>query len=162
MGVRRYHVERDAVRKEHIPSGEIPAGDLEASTIEFVENIEAINGIITLPADAVGYQIVNQRFYLEDQDVKHLKAAYLDMAYAWAATADGKIQLFNTSDGVVAAETATKTGGESDERERLTISIANLPGGKAYRLRLDITTAGAAGETVELRKMTLKLVKGIS
>jgi len=29
MGVKRYHVERDAVRKEHIPSGEIPLTDIE-------------------------------------------------------------------------------------------------------------------------------------
>jgi len=29
MGVRRYHVERDAVRGEHIPSGAIPWGDIK-------------------------------------------------------------------------------------------------------------------------------------
>jgi len=29
MGVRRYHVERDAVKAEHIPSGEIPWSDLK-------------------------------------------------------------------------------------------------------------------------------------
>jgi len=29
MGVRRHHLDRDAVRKEHIPSGEIPLGDIQ-------------------------------------------------------------------------------------------------------------------------------------
>jgi len=29
MGIRRHHIERDAVKEEHVPSGEIPHGDLK-------------------------------------------------------------------------------------------------------------------------------------
>jgi len=151
MGIKRYHVEREALKTEHFPAEEI----------EFVEIIEVMNGVWSPPADTTGIKARPQRIYLDDEDVKHLKAAYLELAYKWAASADGTIQLYDSTGAVVRAESPTKTGGQSSEWEE--IALTTLPvAGNTMVIRANIISAGAAGETVTLYRAILRLVLGVS
>jgi len=125
----------------------------------FVEQIEVVNGEQSLAADSVAAPEVPQRVILTSEDLNNIRNATLELAYAWAATADGTIQLYDVTAGSVVAETTAKTGGESSEREQVTGFAANLTAGNEIKIRANITTAGAAGETVTIRKATLRLIK---
>jgi len=142
--------------------GSTPAGKMETNAIEIVENIDVQNVEVAVAADSTGIKEPWGRLYLDSQDVKHMKAAYLDLGYIWAATADGTIQLYNITDAVVVWESGTFVGGESSERTRFTLDTAKILAGKEYKMRVNITVAGAAGETARITRALLKIVKGIS
>jgi len=162
MGVRRWHVERDAVRKEHIPSGEIPYTDLEASTIEWVGDITFLCPDVTVAADVTGRTLVGRSaFKLESQHLKHLKSAKLFLQYAWAATADGYLELYDDTADVVLAQSTLKTGGELSGWEKTDVT-GTLVAGNLLKVAVNITVAGAAGETVEVRRCILRLIYGVS
>jgi hypothetical protein len=80
--------------------------------------------------------------------------------YAWADTADGTIQLYDSTAAAVRGESSAKTGGESSPWE--SISVSGLVAGNTMVVRANITVAGNTGETVSLYRAILRLVLGIS
>ena len=151
-----------AVTNAKIANATLAAGKIALDQLQLCENIEAINDTFTAAADAIAVVEALQRIALEAEDVAHQKAAYLDLSYLWAATADGTIQLYDVTGAVVAVETATLVGAETSERARLTVPTASLVAGREYKIRVNVTVAGAAGETTSVRKATLKIVKRVS
>ena len=162
MPLRRFHHDRESLGSENVKDATLKAADIAPNELQAVENIEVINGTFAAAADSVGVKEPFMRIRLDPEDVKHLKAAYLDIAYVWAATADGKWEFYDLTGAVVVAESTLKTGGESSERERITLDIAKLVADRDYKVRCNITVAGGAGETASMYKATLKLVKKVS
>ncbi|MEM1536782.1 MAG: hypothetical protein QW577_03160 [Candidatus Bathyarchaeia archaeon] len=140
----------------------MPAGKMENNAIQLVENIDVQNVEVLVAADSTGIKEPWGRLYLDSEDIQHMKAAYLDLGYIWAPTADGTIQLYNLTDGVTVWESPTFTGGESSERTRFTLDKAKILAGKEYKMRINITVAGAAGEQAKITRALLKIVKGVS
>jgi len=161
MTISRHHLGRNAVRDEHIPSSEIPYTDLKTNTIQLVIPFTVLWDEKSVAADAVGIRNVPGTYFIIPTNMlKHLKSASVAVGYVWAATADGTIQLYDITADVVRGESTAKTGGESSAWE--IFGAAGLVEGNHHRLRVNITTAGAAGETVTLSKAHLLLTLGVS
>jgi len=161
MPIPRYHLGRNAVRDEHIPSGEIPYGDLKTDAIQLVIPYMMTTEPRTVAADSTGTKAVfTTRIVPITGMLKHLKSATLAVAYDWAPTADGTIQLYDVTAGVVRGESTTKTGGETATWE--TFTVTGLVEGNHCYIRVNITVAGAAGETVAIHKAYLLLTLGVS
>jgi len=151
MGVRRYHVEREAIKEHHFPADEIKL------VIPFMATTEPRS----VDADTTGLKAFGwSDLVLPEGSLKHLKSAVAVVAYSWAATADGTIQLYDVDADVVRGESTTKTGGEFVAWE--TFKVTGLVEGNAMYFRANITVAGAAGETVTLIKAYLLLTLGVS
>jgi len=161
MTISRHHLSRNAVRDEHIPSGEIPYGDLKTNAIQLVIPVMMTAEPRTVAADSTGIKdVFTTRFVPITGMLKHLKSAIVSVAYTWAATADGTIQLYDYTAGVVRGESTTKTGGEATTWE--TFTVTGLVENNHYWIRVNITAAGAAGETVTIHKAYLLLTLGVS
>jgi len=161
MTISRHHLSRNAVRDEHIPSGEIPYGDLKTDTIRIVIPTMLTVEPKTVMADSVGTKGISySTLLIQPNMLKHLKSAIAAVAYTWAPTADGTIQLYDPDADVVRGESTTKTGGESSGFE--TFSVTGLVEGNRVFIRVNITVAGAAGETVTVHKGYLILTLGVS
>jgi len=161
MTISRHHLSRNAVRDEHIPSGEIPYGDLKADTIEIVIPFMMSAEPKSAPADSVGTKDVEETLIIPPTDMfKHLKSAQVAISYTWAPTADGAFQLYDSTAGVVRGESTAKTGGESSPWE--TFNVSGLVEGNSIYIRVNITTAGAAGEVVTVHRVWLLLKLGVS
>jgi len=162
MGVRRYHLDRQAIRDEHIPADEIDSEKLKPNTIQIVIPIVLLGGAAqTVAADAVGVtEITHTGIYIPSNMLKHLKSAECRVDYSWAPTADGTIQFYDTTNAVIRGESGAKTGGETSEWESFVVT--GLVEGSYNKIRVKITTAGAAGETVTIYRAALILTLGIS
>jgi len=161
MPIPRYHLGRSAVRDEHIPSGEVPYGDLKTNTIQVVVPVMLTVEPKSVAADSTGVKAIEwSGFVIQTNMLKHLKSAQAAMAYTWAPTADGTIQLYDGTAGVVRGESTTKTGGESSTWE--TFNVTGLVEGNTLDIRVNITVAGSAGETVTINKAYLILELGVS
>jgi len=161
MTISRHHLSRNAVRDEHIPSDEIPYGDLKTNAIQIVIPVMLTVEPQTIAADSIGAKDVPfSTFIIQTNMLKHLKSARAAVTYAWAATADGTIQLWDPDAGVVRGESTTKTGGEAAGFE--TFSVTGLVEGNRVYMRVNITVAGSAGETVTVHKGYLILTLGVS
>jgi len=115
----------------------------------------------TVATDATGTPVwPHTTIKVDDATLKHLKSAKLIVDYAWAGTADGTIQLYDSTANAVRGESGTKTGGESSEWEE--ISVSNLVAGNTMVVRANITAAGASGETATLYRAILRLTLGVS
>ena len=91
--------------------------------------------------------------HVPDQQILHVK---LILSYVWAETADGRIQLYNYTDGVVVVEKSF-TGGESSVRDELLVSAPWRLKGKELGVRIVIDAAGGTGEAVTLRGAMLEV-----
>jgi len=152
MGIRRYHVERKGVHEEQIG----------AKVIEYVLDIPMMMEAATPAADSIVTAIIYRSMIrLTSQHLKHMKSAKFIYDYTWAATADGTIQLYDATADVVIAESPTKTGGEASNWEETDVTGA-LVAGNGLRVHVNITVAGATGETVTLRRAYLRLICGVS
>jgi len=140
----------------------IPYSSLKVDTIQLVVDIPVLGGAEqSVAADAVGTPtFAHTRVVLPTNILKHLKSAKVAIDYAWAATADGTIQLYDETAATVRGETTTKTGGESSEWEEFTVT--GLVEGNTLVIRANVTVAGAAGETISLYRAILILTLGIS
>jgi len=113
-------------------------------------------------ADAIGTPEVPKRYVIPSALTPlMLKSGKLVLSYVWAATADGTIQFYDYTAGAVIVETSTKTGGESSVREELSIINPDKHIGHELGVRVNVTVAGAAGETVRIRGATLELITGM-
>jgi len=142
----------------------IKSADIESNAIQITVDIPIlIDGSgVTVAADATGTPTFSHTtIKLDSATIKHLKSAKLIVDYAWAATADGTIQLYDSTGTTVLAESDTKTGGESSTWEEITVT-GTLTAGNTIVVRANITTAGEAGETVTLYRAILRLTLGVS
>jgi hypothetical protein len=115
----------------------------------------------TVAADALGTPSwPHTTVKVDTATLKHLKSAKLIVDYAWAATADGTIQLYDTTAAAVLGESTAKIGGESAEWEEFAVS--GLVAGNTMVVRANVTAAGAAGETATLYRAILRLTLGVS
>jgi len=150
------------VRREHLAEREISYGKLGEKEIQAVLEVPLLVSSQSVAADAVGTPAFSQPAQsLRAEHLKHLKSAQVLLDFAWAATADGTIQLYDETAGAVLAETSTFTGGETDDDLIIDVT-GTLKAGNRIVMRGNITVAGAAGETSTLNRAILKLVLGIS
>jgi len=138
-------------------------GQLGSNEIEFIVDIPILGGATqSVAADAVGTPtFAHTTVVLPREALKHVKSASVIIDYAWAATADGTIQLYDSTAAAVLGESAPKTGGEASEWEEF--ALATLPtAGNTMVIRANVAVAGAAGETATLYRVILRLVLGVS
>jgi len=141
----------------------LPYDNLIANTIQFIIDVPILGGAAqNVAADAVGTsEFAHTTTKVTSEAVKHLKSAQLVVDYDWAATANGYIELYDRTTGTVLAQSAAKSGGESAEWEGISVT-GIITAGNEMCVRVDITTAGAAGETVTLYRAILRLICGVS
>jgi len=127
--------------------------------IQFALDLCMLGGPLReVAADAVGVtEFWGTAIFLTSEHLKHLKSAKFIIEYVWADTADGTIQLYDTTAGAVLAETTSKTGGEASTWEEVDVT-GTLIAGNRICPRANITVAGAAGEVVKLRRAYLRLI----
>ena len=112
-------------------------------------------------ADSTGLKNVNVVVRIPVIDVPRLPlAAKLILSYVWAATAAGRFELIDADTGTVLAQSSDKAGGESATDEEISVDPSKISG-KRIQLRVNITTAGAAGETVKIRSAQLEILRVI-
>jgi len=140
----------------------IPYGSLKVDTIQLTVDIPILGGAAqSVAADVVGTpEFARTTVKLDSEVLKHLKSAKVIIDFAWAATADGTIQLYDRTAGAVRGETATLVGGESSEWSEF--SVTGLVAGNEMCIRANVTVAGAAGEVVSLYRVILRLILGVS
>jgi len=145
-----------------LEAASLPYGALGSNEIQHIIDIPILGGASqSVAADAVGTPAFDHvRITLPAEALKHLKSASLIVDYVWAPTADGTIQLYDATAVAVRGESSAKTGGESSEWEEF--SVTGLVAGNTMQVRVNITAAGAAGETVTLYRAILRLVLGVS
>jgi len=156
------HIGDGEITNPKVAAGTLTYDRLTTNTIQVVIPLTQLGGASqSVAADAVGTPaFAHNRVILPTNILKHLKSAVLAVDYAWAATADGTLQLYDATAGVVRGESATKTGGESAEWE--TFTVTGLVEGNEIVVRANITAAGAAGETCTLYRALLILTLGVS
>jgi hypothetical protein len=138
-------------------------GDLAADTVQWAITIPLMVSAASVAADAVGTpKFGNSLARVRAEHLQSAKSAYVVLDYAWAATADGTIQVYDNTALAVIAETATLVGGEVAEYAELAATLANIVAGNDIIVRANVTTAGAAGETATVNRAWLVLVCGAS
>jgi len=181
--IKRYHVEKDSiVGYDHIKEATIQTAQLADgavtnakiadatieykkladNTIQYTIEIPILGGASqSVAADAVGTPtFAHTTFTVHSSALRHLISARLFIDYAWAPTADGVIELYDSTAARVLGDSTDKTGGESSEWE--SFSVTDLVAANTLVIRAKITVAGAAGETVTLYRAVLRLVCAIS
>jgi hypothetical protein len=158
-------IERHRDRHKSIgldPASGLAYTQLGANQIQLIVDIPILGGAgQSVAADSTGAKnFAHTRFSVPTEALKHVKSALLIIDYAWAATADGTIQLYDTVAGAVRGESSAKAGGESSESE--SFSVSGLVAGNAMVIRANITVAGAADEVVTLYRAVLRLILGVS
>ncbi len=149
MGIRRWHVEKEAIEASHLmraaieyeihlPLGYIPTG---------------------LATDSTGVKFETKRIVLSSQNVKHLSAAYLETDLQQLTGGTVAIDLYNYTDGTIMTTislTATTMRAESPN------VISYIIAGKTIGVRFRVVTAGAAGSVGGGCSPVLKLRYSIS
>jgi len=136
-------------------------GKIVPNEYQFTVDIPVLVDAASVAADALGTpSFAHSEVRVRAESIKHLKSAQLILDYAWAATADGTIQLYDSTALVVIAETAALVGGEASPW--LELAASGLVAGNSMAVRGNVTVAGAAGETATVYKAILRLVLGIS
>ena len=163
MVVRRNRIAREAIRSELAQN--IQYTDLASKTIEMWIPITLIGSDQSVAADSTGDKLISHSgfdFNNFANIVKHVKAAKFAFDYTWADTADGTIRLKDIRNGTVVAESSTKTGGESSVWEVVDCDISKLVSDASLYVYVNISSAGASGETVTVRRAYLVLKIEIS
>jgi len=139
----------------------IAKSQLASNTIQWVEVIDLLNGELSVDASATGDTDSAFDIKLDAELLQSAKAAYLEVAYTWAATADGTIKLYDVTAAADVTDAAISlTGGESSRRDRTADFLSNLTSGHDVRLRVTITAT--ASETATIHAARLIIVCGAS
>jgi len=181
--IKPFHVEKDAIiGYDHIKEGTIKTAQLADKavtnakiadatiaytkladdTIRLIVDFPILGGAEqTVAADAVGTPtFAHTSFKLPTDALRHAYSTWVQLDYVWAPTADGYFELYDEDAAAVRGKSTTKTGGESSEWEGF--EVTGLVEGNKLVLRANITTAGAAGETVSLYRVRLRIAYRIS
>jgi hypothetical protein len=146
-----------------VPSAGLPYTMLADDTIRIPVAVMILGSDQSVAADALGTPtFAHTTFVVPTSLTRHLYSAKLVIDYTWAATADGTIQLYDSTAAAVVAESSAKVGGESSEWEEISIDPANITEGNTWVVRANVTAAGAAGETATLHRALLLLEYRIS
>lgn len=142
--------------------GKIDFNAFQPSTLQIEERHSLLSSYITIPADALGDTDIAERLLLSAYLLKNVDNADLELAYDWAATAGGSISLMTA--GGTAIVSKSFAGGETATRDVLPVDVNTLKGqqGQEIFIRVSITAAGGAGETVTLRRAHLVVRKDFS
>jgi len=162
-GVSTAKINDGAVTNPKVADTTLVYGKIAANEIQVTVDIPILVSITggSVAADAVGTPaFAHTIFKLDTETIKHLKSANVCIDHAWAATADGKFQLYDVTAAAVRGESSANTGGETSSWE--SFSVSGLVAGNIHRIRVNITVAGAAGETVKLFRAILRLKLGVS
>lgn len=160
------NIEAHAIRHAHgaadpIPAASLTAAMMKADEIKFTVPILFSSSPAAVPADVEGvYEFARFEFIPPSSSFKHLKSAVAVIDFIWAPTADGRIQLFDSTAGVVRGESVLFTGGEASRW--MTFDVTGLVEGNRLVFRALITVAGASGETATLLRGFLMLTLGVS
>jgi len=139
----------------------IAKSQLASNTIQWVEVIDLLNGELSVDASAAADTDSAFDIRLDAELLQSAKAAYLEVAYTWAATADGTIKLYDVTDAAdISGTSISLTGGESSRRDRTADFLSNLTSGHDIRLRVTITAT--ASETATIHAARLIIVCGAS
>jgi len=152
-----------AVTNAKVADATLVTGKLVADTIALTVDIPilATGTAVTVAADAIAaVTFPHTTVLLDTATIKHLKSAALILDHAWAATADGYIELYDVTGLAVRATTALLVGAEASVW--LAIAATGLVAGNTMVVRANVTVAGAAGETASLFRAILRLTLGIS
>ena len=159
MGVRTYHIEKDAVKGDyHIKDKTIPYTKLQENTIEFYVSLMSISTIRGLPADSTGVKAVSG---LSNILKKHIKEAKL-IANISSIPSDAtvRVELYDNTKGTVIAslEFAGETG-----RKETSVDLSTVNDGDELVLRANVTTAsGTSGATFDIWYASFVVKIGIS
>jgi len=146
---------------DNVADWSLSAAKLAANEIQLTIDVPVITYQVSVAADTTGAKTFSSSTVLLDAaTLKHLKSAKLIVDYTWAATADGTIQLYDSTAAAVRGASTAKAGGESSAWEAFTVS--GLAAGNTMVIRANITLAGAAGETVRVNRAFLRLTLGVS
>ena len=183
MAIRESHILKDAVKVAEIAAGAVDTeelkdgavtnpkvtdatlvyGKIAANEIQLIIDVPILSSgsVIEVAADAVATPtFAHTTVQVPAEALKHLKSASVIIDHAWAATADGTIQLYDSTAAAVRGETAAFAGGEASEW--LSFSVSGLVAGNTMVIRANVTAAGAAGEKSSLYRAILRLVLGVS
>jgi len=152
-----------AVDNAKIAVGTITYDRLAAGTIQFNQEITLLGGAAqSVSADVVATLDVEHTLErLTSEHIRHAVSMWAMVDYTWAATANGTIQLYDETNAAVLGESTGKVGGESAEYESFSVAApATTP--VDIRCRVNITAAGAAGETVTVYRARLIVVTKVS
>jgi len=152
-----------AVTNPKVADATLAYGKLAANEVQLIIDVPILSSgsVIEVAADAVATPtFAHTTVQVPAEALKHLKSASVIIDHAWAATADGTIQLYDSTAAAVRGETATFTGGEASEW--LSFSVSGLVAGNTMVIRANVTAAGAAGEKSGLYRAILRLVLGVS
>ena len=152
-----------AVTNAKVADATLVTGKLVADTIQVTVDIPILvsGTAVTVAADAIAaVNFAHTTVLLDTATIKHLKSAALILDYAWAATADGYIELYDSTGLAVRATTALLVGAEASAW--LVLAATGLVAGNTMVVRANVTVAGAAGETSSLFRAILRLTLGIS
>jgi hypothetical protein len=93
-----------AITSAKILDGTIVASDIATNAIQWTVDIPILvdGAVTTVAADAIGTPtFAHTTIQLDAETIAHLKSAKLIIDYTWAATADGTIQFYDSTAGVV-------------------------------------------------------------
>ena len=149
------------VNSAKVLDGALVKGDLLVDTIRTEVIIPLVTAGFSRAADATGITEAVERRIISADLLQSAKAAYFEASYVWAATADGAIELYDLG-GLAVRASFSLVGGETATRARTADILASLVGGNEHVARINVTVAGGAGETAELRAAALVVVVSIS
>jgi len=142
--------------------GKLDSGAFQASALQIEERHPLLSGYQSIAADAAGDTDIAERLLLSAYLLRNVDSVDLELAYDWAATADGSISLVTAGGTTIVSKSFV--GGESSPRDVLTVDVNALKAqqGQEVFIRVSITAAGGAGETVTLRRAHLVVRKDLS
>jgi len=151
-----------AVTNVKVATGTLTYDRLATDTIKVVVPVTIATRSQGAAATAVAVpEFSHYKFVIPTGALTHLKSATFVIDYEWPATADGTIQLYDSTASTVVAESTTKVGGEVSDWEEISVT-GTLVEGNTYVVRANVTVAGGAGESIILNRAFLILTLGIS
>lgn len=151
----------DTAGRAKIANGALVKSHLLADTIRTEVIIPLVTAGFSRATNVTGITEAVERRIISTDLLQSAKAAYFEASYVWAATADGAIELYDLG-GLAVRASFSLVGGETATRARSADILASLVGGNEHVVRINVTAAGGAGETAELRAAALVVVIGIS
>jgi len=142
--------------------GKLDSGAFQTSALQIEERHPLLTDYQSIAADALGDTDIAERLLLSAYLLKNVDSVDLELAYDWAATADGSISLMTAGGATIASKSFV--GGESSARDVITVDVATLKAqqGQEVFIRVSITVAGGTGETVTLKRAHLVVRKDLS
>ena len=147
------------IRKLHIFRRELDKDALMENTIQLAVYVPL--GYIPrgLATDATGVQFESKRVVLDEELLKHAKAAYFETDLQELSDGAVDIELYDYTAGAVITKHSLSA---TTKRVRSGDILSSLSAGNELGARFNVTTAGAAGSTGGGCSPVLIIVLGVS